>query len=64
MKSGYQASDHLMKMLPDLNQHNQPEASYISHGSWYCTKEMISADKSVDTKLKLNFRKKRKKRLS
>jgi len=64
MKSGYQASDHLMKMLPDLNQHNQPEASYISHGSWYCTKEMISADKSVDNKLKLNFRKKRKKRLS
>jgi len=63
MKSGYGASDHLIKMLPDLNQHNQPEASYVSHGSWFCTKELISEDKSVTNKLKLNFRKKRKKRL-
>lgn len=64
MKSGYEASDHLIKMLPDMDQHNQPEASYISHGTWYCTRELISTEKSVESKLKLNFRKKRKKRLS
>lgn len=64
MKSGYEASDHLMKMLPDLSQHNHREASYICHGSWYCTKELIPTNTSVDNKLKLNFRKKRKKRLS
>ncbi|PRY55336.1 hypothetical protein B0I27_101305 [Arcticibacter pallidicorallinus] len=64
MKSGYGASDHLMKMLPELNQHNQPEASYVSRGSWYCTKEIISTNEIVESKLKLNFRKKRKKKLS
>lgn len=61
MKSRYEAGENLMKMFPDLSQHNQPEATYTAHGSWYCTKELIPEDKPA-AKLNLNFRKNKKKR--